>query len=425
MEFHNLPNEIVSKIILFLDGKDILKLSTVNRQLNELCDCHTTWLNIMKQYKISEPSFYDFTLESLSSMNWKSLKSLYINVIDKWGWLIGSWKRRISAYGGLLFVKVQMSPCQVVGYDVLGVELEMNLVPMFGINISKNDSDLLIGNPNSFTEGRIRCTLYSKTEHYLTIESNIECPDEIKICCLKGGSAEDHDKEQMISDFEEAVGYNNIVISNAIFKGFNNGGISYGKINVPPISFDVNLVEPGFFAGDHRCIGTRTEILLLKYDSSSILLEKVTGDKNVRCGAVSIDIDMNCPVDYIKVLKFIAKQPNEFNIKDILNRFQVKEDFLLKDHCYIVDTGLVQVLKSIFPERTFGIDENDNSFIAAYKGKISLATMSHSVIPDYFYQEVLAVITNENYLYVYCRMCDESYHGFNRVQEIPYKRLCF
>ena len=128
----------------------------------------------MKQYKTSEPSFYDFTLESLSSMNWKSLKSLYINVIEKWGWLIGSWKRHISAYGGLLFVKVRMSPCQVVGYDVLGVELEMNLVPMFEICANnENDGEMFFGNPNCFTEGRIRCTLYSKTEHYFTIERSL------------------------------------------------------------------------------------------------------------------------------------------------------------------------------------------------------------------------------------------------------------
>ena len=423
MEFHNLPNEIVSKIILFLDGKDILKLSTVNRQLNELCDCHTTWLNIMKQYKTSEPSFYDFTLESLSSMNWKSLKSLYINVIEKWGWLIGSWKRHISAYGGLLFVKVRMSPCQVVGYDVLSVELEMNLVPMFEINISENDSDLLIGNPNCFTEGRIRCTLYSKTEHYFTIERNIECPEEIEICCLKGDSGDDHDKEQMISDFGEALGRNSFEITNAIFDGFYNGGISLSKINVPPISCDNKIVEPGFFAGDYGAHGT--EILLLKYDSSSILLEKVTGDKNVRCGAVSIDIDMNCPVDYIKVLKFIAKQPNEFNIKDILNRFQARDDSWQEDEsCYHVERGLVQVLKSMFPERTFGIDETDNSFIAAFKGKITLGMMPDAVIPDYFYHEVLVVITNENSLYVYW-----GYHaldlGFDSVAEMPYKRLCF
>ena len=163
----------------------------------------------------------------------------------------------------------------------------------------------------------------------------------------------------------------------------------------------------------------------MKYDSSSILLEKVTGDKNVRCGAVSIDIDMNCPVDYIKVLKFIAKQPNEFNIKDILNRFQARDDSWQEDEsCYHVDRGLVQVLKSMFPERTFGIDETDNSFIAAFKGKITLGRMPDAVIPDYFYHEVLVVITNENSLYVYW-----GYHaldlGFDSVAEMPYKRLCF
>ena len=424
MELHNLPNEIVSKIILFLDGKDILKLSSVNRQLNELCDCHTTWFNIMKQYKISEPSFYDFTLESLSSMNWKSLKSLYINVIEKWGWLIGSWKRHISAYGGLLFVKVQMSPCQVVGYDVLGVELEMNLVPIFEINISENDSDLLIGNPNCFTEGRIRCTLYSKTEHYLTIERNIECPEEIKICCLKGDSGDDHDKTQMISDFREAVRSDSFDITNAIFDSFNNGGITFSKMNVPLTSFD-NEVEPGFFTGGYG--GHGTQILLLKYRSNNIILEKVSGDKNVRSEAVSIDIEMNCPVDYLNVLEFIASQPNQFNVKDVLNRFQAREDSWQENQsCYHVNNGLVQTLKSLFPERTFGVDENDNSFIAAFKGKITLLHFSDpaAVSQEYFRQEVLVVITNKNSLYVYYSY-DKSYLGFNKVQEIPYKRLKF
>ena len=48
-------------------------------------------------------------------------------------------------------------------------------------------------------------------------------------------------------------------------------------------------------------------------------------NKNVRCGAVSINIDMSCPVDYSKVLRFIAEQPDEFNVKNTIQRFQIKE----------------------------------------------------------------------------------------------------
>merc|ERR1712176_845729 len=142
-------------------------------------------------------------------------------------------------------------------------------------------------------------------------------------------------------DFRAAVRINNEAIPNAILNGFNNGGIRCTKINMPLESCDAQIVKPGFFTGDYSAHGT--EVLLLKFGLNSILFEKISGDRNVRSGAVSIDIDLTCPIDYLKVLKFIARQPGEFNVRDIISRFQMKaEDCLLEGQskskrCYHVD----------------------------------------------------------------------------------------
>ena len=429
MELLKLPSELIFNIITFLSGRDVQELSLVNHELNELCDCHRIWYNIIEKYTFLKSSFCDIPLESLKSVSRVSLKSLYINVLSKWDWLLGFWKRNTAAFGGLLFVKLEMTPCRIMGYDVQSKELKKNLVPMFAINIVEKQchrcKNIHYSNGNN-----IKCILYSKTDHNLTfIDSDNENGDEFKICCLQGGSDEDHNREEMISDFLDTVGINHVDIPNAIFRGFINGGISFRKINIPHVSCDLKLVEPGFFAGDFSAHGT--EIVLLKYYSNRILLEKVLGDKNVRCGAVSIDIDMSCPVDYSKVLRFIAEQPDEFNVKNTIQRFQIKEghsQWLAHQNKYnvrsYVDKDVIKSLRFTHPDRTFGIDESDNSFIAAFKGKITLGRMPDAVIPNYFYYEVLAVVTNEDSLCVY-RPYEESYFGIFLTAEKLFKRLCF
>ena len=423
MNLVSLPNELVSKIIRFLNGSDVLELSLVNRKFNALCNCRTIWFNILKHYKVTQPSLYGFTLESLGSLNWLSLQSLFINVLDKWGWLFGPWKRHISAFGGLLFVRLEISPFQVIGYDVIGIDLDINLVPMFAINIR----DYLPDGENVLyvSDAKISCNLYSRTEHHLTIEHNVESTDVMKICCRRGDPTQHHDIEKMIEDFAEAVGINKEEIPHALFSGLTSGGIEYSKIHMPLVSCDVKLIEPGFFAGDYSAHGT--EILLLKYDENSIQLEKVSGDKNVRYGTVSIDIDMTYPVDYLKVLKFIATKPHEFNVRNIIDKFKINSEgcpLKVESNLCYVEKGLIQDLKYMHPRKSFGVDESDNSFIAAFKGKITLGNMPDAAIPDYFFYEVLAIITNENSLYALFHY-DELRSGFNTVDEMPFKRVCF
>ena len=430
MELQSLPNELISIVISFLDGEDLLELSSVNQYFNELCDCHAVWYNILKQYKISKSSFYDFTLEDLNSTSMVSLKSLYMNVLCKWGWLVGTWKRNISAFGGMLFIKLEMSPCRIIGYDVQGMNLELNLVPMFEIHINKYDDGVLSENVNYISDDRISCTLYSLTQHDLAVECTDGNPDEIKISCLNDDSAMGHDKEQMISDFAHTLGMNNLEIVHAILDGFKNDGITFSRINVPLVSDDLKILEPGFFVGDYSVHGN--EILLLKYGLNSILLEKVSGDRNVRCGTVSVDIDLTCPVDYSEVLKFMARQPYTFNIGNAVTRFQIKEKGWLEEQiksksCSHVNKRLVQLLKSktVHVGRTFGIDENNCSYISAFKGKITLGMMPHAENPDYFYYEVLAIITNQDSLCVFWCPRGEQTTGIDNILENAYKRLRF
>ena len=373
---------------------------------------------------MSKPSFYDFELEILKSMSWVSLKSFYINVLNKFDWIIGTWKRHLPAFGGLLFVKLEMSPCRIVGYDVQGIDLETHLVPMFETNIEIIDCDVSKSHTYLANEN-ISCILYSLKEHNLAIDYDSERPEEIKISCLVGDSDQHHDKEKMKSDFHEAVGMNNVAIPDAIFAGFDNGGITFSEINVPPVSHDVRIiVKPGFFAGDYSAHGN--EIVLLQYNSNIILLEKISGDRNVRYGAISLEIDMNFPVDYMEVLKYIARQPDEFSVKRVIEQFPMSEDHWSekgdKPKSNYVDKSLLQALQYWLPYRTFGIDESDNSFIAALKGKITLGMMPDAEVPDYFYYEILAVITDDNSLCVLCPD-EESGVGLDNIDEMFFKRL--
>jgi hypothetical protein len=419
MELLNLPSELISNIISYLGGKDVQELSSVNHILNKLCNCHRTWYEIIKQYKLSEPSFYDFSLDFLQSMSWVSIKSFYVDVLRQWDWLVGFWSRCTPVFGGLLFVKLEMSSCRIIGYDVQGKNLEKNLVPVFIISIDQNECNRCGDD--------IRCVFYSKTEHSLTINFDAKNPTEFRICCSKDYSIQDHDKDKVIADLADTVGVNNNSITNAIFNGFRNGGITYAKINMPIATDGIKFLEPGFFAGDYSNCGT--EILLLKYASNCILLEKLIGDRNVRSGSVSVSIDLTCPIDYIEVLKFITKRPDEFNVKNVNEHFKIKDDSCLKNQielqsCFAVDKSLLEALRIVHPDRTFGVDDSNSSFIAAFKGKITLGMMPDAVVPDYFYYEVLAVITSQDRLCVFFPF-DESYLSIFLVREKIFKRLYF
>ena len=452
MELLCLPNELLLKIISFLDGKDVLELSLVNLLLNELCKNHAIWYRIVRWHLKTKPAFYDFSLDSLHSMTWKSLKSFFVNILQKWGWLLGTWRRNIPAFGGMLFVKLELDHNRIIAYDVQGLQMVLHLVPVFELTFddrfkikkkarcilySRTDHDVSISSDSKNLESgrfkikkKARCILYSRTDHDISVSSdskNLELG--LQISCLAGDMHKDHDIIQMKNDLAETVGRNNVKITNAVFARYKKSALSFSQLTIPPVVKDKNLVEPGFFLGDYSAHGT--EILLLKYGvEDNVQLEKISGDRNVRCGATSVDIDLNRQVDYIRVLKYIVENPHDFNVKDVIQRFPMENNCSWRDDIttsslYHVEKSLAAALSRAYPNFDLGVDKNNKTFVAAFKGNITLGGMPEAVVPKYFFYEVLVVITNADKLLILWPALGESRRGINLVERMVFNRICF
>ena len=423
MELLRLPNELLLKIIGSLDGKDVLELFLVNKLFNELCKNHAIWYRIVRWHlKTAKPGSYDFSLDSLHSMTWKSLKLFFVNILQKWGWIIGTWRRNIPAFGGMLFVKLELDHNRIIAYDVQGLQMVLHLVPVFEL---KFDECFRI---NKYSR---RCTLYPRSDHDILVTSDSKNKElELQISCLADDMDNDHDITQMIEDFENTVNMNNVEITSAVFDSYKKSALTFSQLTIPPVLTDGHLVEPGFFMGDYSAHGT--EILLLKYGvEDNVQLEKISGDRYVRCGATSVDIDLNRQVDYIRVLKYIVDNPQDFNVEDVIQRFPMENNCSWRDDIttsslYHVEKSLAAALSRVCPDIDLGVDKNNQTFVAAFKGKITLGMMPEDVVPEYFYVEVLAVFTNANKL---CLLCpdfdDESLRGIHFVDPMIFNRICF
>ena len=421
MELLCLPNELLLKIISFLDGKDVLELSLVNQLINELCKNHSIWYGIVRWHlKTTKPAFYDLSLDYLYPMTWKSLKLLFVNILQKWGWLLGTWRRNIPAFGGMLFVKLEFSHNRIIAYDVQGLQMVLHLLPVFELTF---DDRFKI-------KKKARCILYSRTDHDISVSSDSENLElELRISCLAGDMHKDHDIIQMKNDLAETVGINNVKITNAVFARYKKSALTFSQLRIPPVLKDKNLVEPGFFMGDYSAHGT--EILLLKYGvKDNVQLEKISGDRNVRCGATSVDIDLNCQVDYIKVLKYIVENPHDFNVKDVIQRFPMENNCSWRDDSttsslYHVEKSLAAALTCTCPNFDLGVDKKNRTFVAAFKGNITLGMMPEAVVPNYFFNEVLVVITNADKLLILWPALGESRRGIYLVDRMVFNRICF
>ena len=426
MELLCLPNELLLKIISFLDGKDVLELFLVNQLINELCKNHAIWYRIVRWHLKTKPAFYDFSLDSLHSMTWKSLKLFFVNILQKWGWLLGTWRRNIPAFGGMLFVKLESDHERIIAYDVQGLQMVLHLVPVFELTFDDRFK----------TNKKARCILYSTSDHFISVTSDFKNNElYLQISCLAGDIDNDHDITQMIEDFESTVNMNNVEITNAVFDCYKKSALTFSQLTIPPALTDEHVVKPGFFMGDYDENGT--EILLLKYGAEdNILLEKISGDLYVRCGATTIDIDLNCQVDYIEVLNFIVESPQDFNVKDVIQRFPMGKNCSWRDNAtsrsvFYVDKMLSAAISRVCPNFDIGVDKNNRTFVAAFKGNITLgnwhdARLPEGVVPDYFHVEVLVVFTNANKLCVLCpNFHDESLQGIHLVDPMVLNRICF
>ena len=421
MELLCLPNELLLKIISSLDGKDVLELFLVNKLFNELCKNHDIWYRIVKWHlKTTKPAFYDFSLDSLRSMTWKSLQLFFVNVLQKWGWIIGTWRRNIPAFGGMLFVKLELDHNRIIAYDVQGLQMDLHLIPVFELTFDDRFK----------ADRKARCILYSTSDHDISVTSDSKMKElELQISCLAGDMENNHDMLQMKNDLEKTVSMNNVEITNAVFDSYKKSALTFSQLSIPPVLKDKKLVEPGFFMGDYSAHGT--EILLLKYGvEDNVQLEKISGDRNVRCGATSVDIDLNCQVDYIRVLKYIVENPHDFNVKDVIQRFPMENNCSWRDDIttsslYHVEKSLAAALSSVCPNINLGVDKNSKTFIAAFKGNITLGMMPEAVVPDYFYYEVLVVITNADKLLILWPAHGESRRGIDLVYDMVLNRICF
>ena len=432
-----LPDELIVEIISYLCGDDLIELSFTSQQFNSLCNCHTSWLNVLMQYIIiSDPPCYNFPIEILMNMNWVQLRSLYINAFKKWDWLIGFWRSHIPAFGGMLHVQMKMSPCRIAGYSVQAsraMHLKTYLVPMFVIKIEKNESHLSphdsIGN---FTGDGICCALYSINEHDVSISREKEIksskPTKMKIHCRTNNFVSDHDFESMKLAFSTFLGMNHEEVIHTVSSKICDSGIMFTNIEMPRSSTEKRIIAPGFFAGDYSATHG-SEILSLTYDSRSMKFTKISGDRNVRCGAVSMLVDLSHPINYLEVVSSIAKQPDMFNVKKIVEEFKIQNESNSKlgKKAIIVDEALVNLLEMIDGDLTNATLKNGqvHSYIAAFKGRITLGMMPEVENPEYYYHDILAVVTSQDTLFVYIPCHDEYQTGIRMIFKQRLRRLCF
>lgn len=396
MTFDILPDEIVHRIVQFVSGEDLIELGVVNKRFHDISNFPALWVDILLDNKYAyNPICYGFEKETLVGMKVDQLKVLYSFAVTKWGWLIGFWKREIPAFGGLLFVKLESSPFRIVGYniqydtDVLRSRTCAN--PLFCIDIKTN---------------KVTCMLFPVSSHSgKIVRENIEdtLPQRNKmniLCESRKRFSKDHTVSDMESYFSQLLGMNTEKIIKIIAKSYPSGGLSYSQISMPLKVTAPIIIQPGFFGGNYHAHGG--EILSLSTTEDSIKLTKISGDRNVRSGEISIKIDLLYEIDYLAVLRLILIGPHyhSLNVQEILEQFRINHtrEMPRNKDPIIIPKRLIDLLIQQDTERKCLFhSENDNfSYLGAFKGRITLGAMPEVENPEYYYNDILVVIRSSD-----------------------------
>ena len=416
MKFNLLPNEVTEHILHFLNGDDILEIALLNKHLYKLSNTHNIWCSILEAFAFKHQFCFEQEPYFFKDLQQEELKNYYIKVVKKWGWLIGLWRRQLKRFGGMLQVKVESSCHRIAGYDIQAIGLSINPVPVFVIYFDALSFKTINVNCHDFNQ--IRCVFYSKNGHYCNIESS-ENDTHITLTC-QDNTSESHDVQSMMNDFRSALGMNHRAIPQAVFSELSHEGVKFSKILKPLESTKDAIIKPGYFAGDysaHCC-----EIVSLQLNDSNIFMTKISGDGYVRAGSVSVNIDTTFLLDYLALLGSIIDNPYQFTLKNALSDFQIEDTDQLNSESKIVVPGCMVAMLKAIDSKTFGLTE-DNTFIAAFKGQITLGNNPDNEFPTYHHKDIIAVITDDNTVTVYLSYIYTEIEGLGYTDEMLFKRI--
>ncbi|KAI8580772.1 hypothetical protein K450DRAFT_235862 [Umbelopsis ramanniana AG] len=100
-----LPTEVLTETLLYLDDASLTTVALCNKRLSQICSSEILWKKLSASFRISDreqpPTF--------------SYKALYQKLLTKYAWLLGLWQSNHTYHGSLLLVSFDPDTASIQG----------------------------------------------------------------------------------------------------------------------------------------------------------------------------------------------------------------------------------------------------------------------------------------------------------------------
>lgn len=124
MRLLQLPTEVLTETLLYLDDASLTTLALCNKQLSQLCSSEILWKKLCASFGISDRK------PSASF----SYKALYQKLLTKYAWLLGLWQSNYTYHGSLLLVSFDSNTASIQGTLVRAQELAPGQVNVWSLD---------------------------------------------------------------------------------------------------------------------------------------------------------------------------------------------------------------------------------------------------------------------------------------------------
>ena len=428
--FSSLPNEIIESILTYnLSVRDIFQVGLVSCRFRNFINDRQILVKMTKErlHRLKSEdiigngnSFSDL----IGTFDTRKLKVFCIS-LEKWCWIVGIWKRNIPYFGGLLQIMLVTSPSpQIIATEIQAVTLKVVPVQTFTISLLK---DATSSDTTNLLSVEPECNYFEKSKHSCSVLQT-KNNEFVWSCCE---FQRNHDFERMNTDFRRSLGMNHRAIPDSILnKMSSKAGVGFSKITEKLSYSSKSPIKSGYFAGDysaHAC-----EIVSVESKDSVISIKKISGDKYVRSGTITISIDLDHRIDYVGVLKELVENTRSFRLNKAIDDYQMANNVTESDNDHNIQRVPVQISSRLdHPSfymgdvQSFGLtraEDNQSTFFSAYKGTITLGDNPDSVDPDYKYTNMISVIQDKDTIYNLV-IYDEKQDHASHIHEMILKRV--
>ncbi|XP_068696805.1 F-box only protein 31-like [Montipora foliosa] len=317
-EVFYLANELLASIFKHLNGFELCTVARTCRRFRDASHIEEIWQHLCDR---------DYGASSLRQWpEGTTYRDLYINVLHKYGYLLGLWKCDVNPYGGLVYIEIVQGgidafDCRApLDPDITSVLRRRRI---FSIRIEEGKSVVLCY--SSWDDTPHYATLHKeKIDGKKVVRFYLQCSNQERhefprerekgMQFLRRWMKDEYDNENLL--FYQPHMIQLVLMKYVNMHSMHRMPIDFEALELPQQTDEELVIKPGIFKGTYSSHGVELVMVTFSSAEDKILGIKITGDPNVPEGKLTFEVDLRRPV--IEELPVSEGQQRPFELPNVI-----------------------------------------------------------------------------------------------------------